>query len=123
MEHLLTSYLFVLPIFLGLVLEVHDVAAGSAICLATSVMLHSNPGNSILRWIDIVTVNTIGVYFNADALLRWYMNKKDVKWLLGVALALSALLIYFRGDAHGWVHIIAVSGICVYIVCRRLAHK
>lgn len=112
-----SSFLFIIPLAFALHKDVTDLAIGSFICLITSCVNHGIPNHPIIRPIDIITVNSIAIYFTV---IGWF-RLHPYYFAAVVAFGSISMIFYlfvakrYHWNYHVVVHVIAVTGVCIYI--------
>jgi len=126
-----TSFLFLVPMTLALAYTGQpDVAIACFVCFLTSISTHYYKcENKMIRTIDIIIVNAIGVYYTFHSAFKMGLNAYTFfVYFFGIL----ALIIYFLfrvlsfesiepekvKNCHSFVHLFANLGIVSYVYAR-----
>ena len=94
---LYTSFLFIIPIILALILNVKIIAITSTLCFITSVINHYyQSSNSLALIIDIIVVRTIAILHILYALYRYRFSNM----IMMCSYILSIITIKIYVDIH-----------------------
>ena len=115
-----TSFLFIIPIVLALILHVKIIALTSTLCFITSVINHYyQSNNSIALIVDIIVVRTIAILHIVYALYTYRFSNKIM--MLSYIASIITVKIYLDihknnlFEYHYFVHYFSVCGILFYI--------
>jgi hypothetical protein len=112
-----SSFLFLIPLVFAWHRDVIDLAVGSFICLLTSCVNHGIPNHPIIRPIDIITVNSVALYFTIIGWFRLHPYYFAAVVIFGSVSLLFYLFVakHYHWNYHVVVHVVAVTGVCIYI--------
>jgi hypothetical protein len=112
-----SSFLFIIPLAFAWHRNVMDLAIGSFICLLTSCVNHGIPNHPIIRPIDIITVNSIALYFTVIGWFRLHPYYFAAVVAFGAVSMLFYLFVakHYHWNYHVVVHVVAITGVCIYI--------
>lgn len=116
-----TSFLFLIPLVLAAGVR-NDVALACAACLVTSLLNHAFQ-TPVLRAVDMGVVNSIAAFYTLHAV--WCaVSTGSLSFVVvpaAAAVALGLFVLVNRcvvpDDCHAFVHLVAVFGICAYVLC------
>lgn len=120
-KNLLSSQLFILPSIYGYYISYIPIMLGSIICLLTSSANHYYKSeHKIFRMIDILSVNTIAIYFGLKCLSQ---HGYTFYFKIMLLFALLSLFMWFfikfnpqlYKDYYWITHAFAVTGVMICI--------
>jgi hypothetical protein len=123
-----TSFLFIVPTYMGFALNIEDIILTCAACALTSIANHAYGGkNKTLNLLDKVVVNSIGVGYVVHCVYE-HMRAPVIEYTLTIWFGLLTMYMYLYIRTclgygyHPIVHLLAIAGIMIYIrgrACTR----
>jgi hypothetical protein len=116
-----TSFMFIIPIILALILNINYVAFTSFLCLITSIVNHYYENNNTLALnIDIVVVRSVALFHIIYALYNFRFSYIFI--LISYLFSLLTIKIYLDihtyelYEYHYFIHYCSITGIVFYIL-------